>query len=149
MKTIIVISSDHGEEFNDNKQNYWGHNGNFTKYQAQVPFIVKWPGKGNVEIEYATSMLDVVPTILPEVLGCSNPVSDYSVGENLFSPSKDREYRYVSNYSKDAFIEKDRIVLINEVGLLNYLDENNRPSSNKEIPSYLKKVLEETSRFLK
>ncbi len=149
LKTIIVISSDHGEEFNDNKQNYWGHNGNFTKYQAQVPFIVKWPGKGNVEIEYATSMLDVVPTILPEVLGCSNPVSDYSVGENLFSPSKDREYRYVSNYSKDAFIEKDRIVLINEVGLLNYLDENNRPSSNKEIPSYLKKVLEETSRFLK
>ena len=30
-KTIIVITADHGEEFNDTGKNYWGHNGNFTK----------------------------------------------------------------------------------------------------------------------
>lgn len=58
-KTIIVITSDHGEEFNDTGKNYWGHNGNFTKYQAQIPFIVKWPGKASIDIGYRTSALDV------------------------------------------------------------------------------------------
>ena len=86
-KTIIVITADHGEEFNDTGKNYWGHNGNFTKYQAQIPFIVKWPGKPSVEIDYRTSALDVVPTLLPRVLGCKNPVSDYSVGNDLFEPN--------------------------------------------------------------
>ena len=30
-------------------------------------------------------MLDIVPTILPEVLGCTNPINEYSAGLNLFS----------------------------------------------------------------
>ena len=38
--TIVVVSSDHGEEFNDNKLNYWGHNGNYTDAQIKVPLIV-------------------------------------------------------------------------------------------------------------
>lgn len=148
-RTIVVISSDHGEEFNDNKLNYWGHNGNFTKYQAQIPFIVKWPGKDVPEVKYRTSALDVVPTILPEVLGCKNPTSDYSVGINLFKPEKKRDWLYVSNYSRNAFLEQDRIILINEFGILEYLDPHYRPSSNKKVPPYLKEILEETTKFLK
>lgn len=147
--TVVVIGSDHGEEFNDTKLNYWGHNGNFTKYQAQTPFIVKWPGKKHVEVEYRTSMLDVVPTILPEVLGCKNPIKDYSVGTNLFEPNKARKFVYSSNYSKDAFIEENRIVLINELGVLSYFDKDYRPSQDKTIPSYIGQVLEETTRFMK
>ena len=148
-KTIVVISSDHGEEFNDNRKNFWGHNGNFTKYQAQIPLIVKWPGKDSVDIEYRTSALDVVPTILTRVLGCKNPVSDYSVGKDLLVPDKERSFVYVSNYSKDAFVEKNRIVLINELGILSCLDPSYNPSQDASIPGYLKQVLDETSRYLK
>lgn len=148
-KTIVVISSDHGEEFNDNRKNYWGHNGNFTKYQAQIPLIIKWPGQKSVDVEYRTSALDVVPTILTRVLGCKNPVSDYSVGKDLFTPVKERSFVYVSNYSKDAFVEKNRIVLINELGILSFLDPSYNPSKDTSIPSYLKQVLDETSRYLK
>lgn len=148
-KTIVVISSDHGEEFNDNRKNFWGHNGNFTKYQAQIPLIVKWPGKDSVDIEYRTSALDVVPTILTRVLGCKNPVSDYSVGKDLMVPDKERSFVYVSNYSKDAFVEKNRIVLINELGILSFLDPSYNPSKDASIPGYLKQVLNETSRYLK
>jgi hypothetical protein len=39
--TIVIITADHGQEFNENKLNFWGHNGNFTKYQTQVPLIIK------------------------------------------------------------------------------------------------------------
>lgn len=148
-QTIIVISSDHGEEFNDNKLNYWGHNGNFTKYQAQVPFIVKWPGKENISINYRTSMLDVVPTILQEVLGCENPIDDYSLGKNLFSPDEKRKWLYVSNYSNDAFLEENRIVLINELGILQFLDPHYRPSKDQTIPPYFSQILKDSSRYAK
>ncbi|NMV12173.1 sulfatase-like hydrolase/transferase, partial [Vibrio parahaemolyticus] len=29
--TIVVLTSDHGEEFNDNGMNYWGHSGNYSQ----------------------------------------------------------------------------------------------------------------------
>lgn len=149
-KTIIVIGSDHGEEFNDNKLNFWGHNGNFTKFQAKTPLIIRWPGKGHIEVEERTSMLDIVPTILPEVLGCKNLPEDYSAGLNLFSQDlKNRQFVYSSNYSQNAFIEKERIVLINELGVLSFLDNNYRPSKDRTIPPYISKVLEETSKFSK
>ena len=148
--TIVVIGSDHGEEFNDNKLNFWGHNGNFTKFQAKTPLVIRWPGKGHLETEERTSMLDIVPTILPEVLGCTNPINEYSAGLNLFSQDlKKRQFVYSSNYSQNAFIEKERIILINELGILNFLDNNYRPSKDKSIPVYIPKVLEETSKFSK
>ena len=31
--TIIIITGDHGQEFNDNKKGYWLHGGNFSDYQ--------------------------------------------------------------------------------------------------------------------
>ena len=148
-KTIVVISSDHGEEFNDNHKNYWGHNGNFTKYQAKVPLIIKWPGMDGIKIDYRTSALDIVPTILPRVLGCKNPTTDYSVGRDLFDNSKERSFVYVSNYSKDAFVEKDRIVLINELGILSFLDPSYNPSKDTSLPKYMKEVLEESTKYLK
>ncbi|MBK9224510.1 MAG: sulfatase-like hydrolase/transferase [Flavobacterium sp.] len=38
--TIVVITSDHGQEFNDNKKGYWQHGGNFSDYQIGVPLLV-------------------------------------------------------------------------------------------------------------
>ncbi len=146
--TIVLIGSDHGEEFNDNKQNFWQHNGNFTAVQAKVPFVVYWPDKKPEVIEYRTSALDVVPTILPEVLGCTNPTSDYSSGHSLWQES-DRPFVYCSNYSKEAYIEPERTVLINEKGVLDYVDNQNRKSGNREMPGYLKDVINENTRFLK
>lgn len=38
--TIVIITADLGEEFNDSKLNYWGHNGNFSKAQIQIPLVI-------------------------------------------------------------------------------------------------------------
>ena len=43
--TIIILTSDHGQEFNDNNQGFWTHGSNFTKYQSKVPLIVKLPNQ--------------------------------------------------------------------------------------------------------
>ncbi|HYG53029.1 MAG TPA: sulfatase-like hydrolase/transferase, partial [Flavobacteriales bacterium] len=41
--TIVIVTSDHGNEFNDNGLGYWGHTSDYTTYQLHVPFIVYWP----------------------------------------------------------------------------------------------------------
>ena len=147
--TIVVISSDHGDEFNDNKLNYWSHGGNFTDPQVKVPLVIHWPGKEAREVNYLTSHLDLVPTILPEVLGCTNPTKDYSVGQSIWEPENRRAWVYVSGYSLDGFVEPDRIVLINRAGMLEHLDKTFRPAPDKDIPNYMPEVLEELRRYSK
>ncbi len=146
--TVVIITSDHGNEFNDTGQNYWNHNGNFTKYQAQVPLVIWWPGKKPEVINYRTSGLDIVPTILPEILGCENPTSDYSVGRSLWD-SSDRPFVYSSTYGKHALIEPERVVVIDEKGVLKFVDNNNVRSSDTSIPPYMSQVMEESTRYLK
>lgn len=147
--TIVVISSDHGDEFNDNKLNYWSHGGNFTDPQVKVPLVIHWPGKEAGEVNYLTSHLDLVPTILPEVLGCTNPTKDYSVGQSIWEPENRRDWVYVSGYSLDGFVEPDRIVPINRAGMLENLDKTFRPAPDKDIPNYMPEVLEELRRYSK
>ena len=147
--TIVVISSDHGDEFNDNKLNYWSHGGNFTDPQVKVPLVIHWPGKEAGEVNYLTSHLDLVPTILPEVLGCTNPTKGYSVGQSIWEPENRRDWVYVSGYSLDGFVEPDRIVLINRAGMLEHLDKTFRPAPGKDIPNYMSDVLEELRRYSK
>src|SRR5690606_10656675 len=38
--TVLVITGDHGQEFNDNKKGYWQHGGNFSKYQVRTPLMI-------------------------------------------------------------------------------------------------------------
>ena len=147
--TIVVISSDHGDEFNDNKLNFWGHGGNFTDAQIKVPLVIHWPGKKLANVEYVTSHLDLVPTLLPEVLGCSNPTQDYSVGTSIWKEAGRRDWVYSTGWSRDAFVEPHRIVLINAAGALEFLDKTYRPTKDRTIPPYLSEVLKENSRYVK
>ena len=147
--TIVVISSDHGDEFNDNKLNFWGHGGNFTDAQIKVPLVIHWPGKKSANVEYVTSHLDLVPTLLPEVLGCSNPIQDYSVGTSIWKEAGRRDWVYSTGWSRDAFVEPHRIVLINAAGALEFLDKTYRPTKDRTIPPYLSEVLKENSRYVK
>lgn len=147
-KTIVVIGSDHGEEFNDNKMNFWGHNGNFTQYQAKVPLVIYWPGMKPQTISYRTSMLDIVATLLPDALGCSNKIEDYSAGKSLWEDGK-RSFVFVSNYSNDAFVEPQRIVIINKAGSLEFRDNKNKKKSERTAPGYWKEAIEQMTRFLR
>ena len=83
--TIVIITTDHGQEYNDNHKNYWGHSSNFTQYQTHIPLIIYWPGHKSEQIHYKTSHYDVMPTLLQDVFKVKNPTSDYSIGHNLFA----------------------------------------------------------------
>lgn len=147
--TIVVFSSDHGEEFDDNKMNFWGHGGNFSPAQTHIPFVVSWPGRTPEVFTETVSQMDIVPTLLPQVLGCSNPLSDYTVGQNIFDKTRKKKFFYATGWSQNAFVEKNRIVLINRARALEFLNLNQTASSDKGIPSYLAEAYEELSRFSK
>ncbi len=109
--TIVIITADHGQEFNDNKRGYWEHANNFSKYQISVPFMVLWPGMPPQKMTYRTSHYDLVPTLLQKIFSCNNPIADYSIGYNLFDNTP-RDAVLVGSYINNAIVERDRITIL-------------------------------------
>lgn len=83
--TVVIITSDHGESFNDLGQNDWGHNSNFSDVQTRVPMLIRWPGRSPMAESAVTSHMDIAPTLLRHLLSCSNPPGDHAAGLDLFS----------------------------------------------------------------
>ncbi|WP_161802491.1 sulfatase-like hydrolase/transferase [Stenotrophomonas maltophilia] len=84
-RTVVIVTSDHGESFNDLGQNDWGHNSNFSDHQLRVPMLIRWPGHAPALETAVTSHMDLAPTLLRHLLGCDNDVGDHSAGLDLYS----------------------------------------------------------------
>lgn len=145
--TIIVITGDHGQEFNDNKLNFWGHGGNYTRYQTQVPLAIYWPGGGSETVDRMTSHHDIVPTLMQRALGCQNPPSDYADGRDLFA-TEPLEWFIQGGYFNQAIREKDRITSTYATGNYEIFDLNNQPlpDADLNLPT-VKSALERIARF--
>lgn len=78
--TLVVFTSDHGEELFDHGS--VGHGHSVWEELIRVPLIVRWPGvtDGALRIEDAAGLVDVMPTLL-EALGL--PVGDELTGRSL------------------------------------------------------------------
>lgn len=150
--TVVVITGDHGQEFNDNKQNFWGHNGNFTPAQTQVPFVIIGPGiiaNNFTSSKNLSSHEDLVPTLMKKYLGLNTSSNDFSTGVDLLSlHNKERDWLISSSYSAYAMITRNRILEVGASGQYQYLDLKNQMVKSEE-PDFrhLKEVLEHLSRF--
>jgi membrane-anchored protein YejM (alkaline phosphatase superfamily) len=139
--TIVVVTGDHGQEFNDLELNYWGHNSNFAPAQTHVPMIVHWPGREPRTFTHVTSHMDVAPTFMTEVLGCTNPADDYSVGRDLFDTS-DRGVLSMAGYNVQAGVfPRRRYVVAAQSGDLDVLDASYRPSTMTDADRDVLKVM--------
>ena len=147
-RTIIIVTGDHGQEFNDNKLNYWGHNSNFSRYQTQVPLLIRWPGQDAQRYTHRTSHFDVVPTLLQDALGCTNPARDYSSGMHLTQVDAER-LLVLSSYEQFAVVEPDRTAIVDDLGSMEVVDEHYRPSTGKLAPQRIAQAMDEMGRFYK
>lgn len=120
--TVVLVTADHGEEFNDTGQNYWGHNSNWTRFQTGVPLVVHWPGKGPAVFSHATTHLDIAPTLLKEVLGCTNAIRTFSNGTTLFDTAP-RPPLVIGNWGRFGLVTPGRIDEIFDGGEINHYDE--------------------------
>ena len=145
--SIIVISSDHGQEFNETGQNYWGHGSNYSRYQAQVPLYIHWPGKGAATYSHMSSHLDIAPTLMRDLLGCTNPLEQLGTGRDLWDTSP-RGSVVVSGYLEYGIIEPDRTTVLYQKGDFDVYDPDYTPSNDLTLsPEVSTVVLESMSRF--
>jgi len=84
-KTMLVISSDHGEEFGDHNNKLWynKHGHNLYEEMIHLPLVIKLPDgyAGGIRVPSVVQTVDVMPTILG-VLGVS-PSKDEMQGRSL------------------------------------------------------------------
>lgn len=146
--TVVVVTSDHGEEFNDLGRNYWGHGSNFFEYQIKVPLMILWPGKPRQVLRHRTSHFDVAPTLMSELLGCTNPISDYSMGKNLFDAQAERDWLLVHSYFNYGVVTKDRVVTTYPIGGYEIRDLEGRRIKAARLDSKIQAdILRESTRF--
>lgn len=125
--TIVLVTGDHAEEFNDLKLNYWGHNGNFSDYQLQVPFVLHWPGKAAGHDARTSSHEDWVPTLMRHALGCENALTDYSTGQDLLAEPQGTRALVVESWSQRAVRHGNAIYVFDKFGNATALDLHYRP----------------------
>ena len=69
--TVVVITSDHGDEFHDHGR--IGHKKSLYKELLMVPLIIRAPGLDPARIKASTSHVDLFPTVL-ELLGIKSDI---------------------------------------------------------------------------
>jgi membrane-anchored protein YejM (alkaline phosphatase superfamily) len=134
--TIVLITGDHAQEFNENKKNYWGHNGNFSRWQIGVPLVYHHASSSNAQpaaYAHRTTHYDIVPTLMQEALGVKNDIADYSVGHQLDDPQP-RSWHVVGSELNYAFIiEGDTILEKTADGSLEVTDAKLNPVDNYKL----------------
>ena len=108
--TVIIITGDHGQEFNENHKNYWGHWANYSRPQTGVPMVYYYPGCEPKKVNHRTTHYDISATLMKQVLGVKNPTSDFSMGYELQDPTP-RDWHVVGNDLYYAFILRDGTIV--------------------------------------
>jgi membrane-anchored protein YejM (alkaline phosphatase superfamily) len=145
--TIIVITSDHGEEFNDNGRNFWGHGSNYTDAQVHVPLLIHWPGRPGGTVTRTTSHMDIAPSFMQALFHCQAPAQDYSIGYSLFSQRK-HPWLLIGSYLDYAVRSQGHIIEAYPTGDYDVFDEHNRPVADFHLnPHISADIIQVMSRF--
>jgi hypothetical protein len=145
--TIVVITSDHGEEFDDNHAGYWGHTGNFTGYQTRVPMIVYVPWREPRTVNEPTAHVDIPPTLLAEGLGCDAAATDYSNGRNLFAPLPAARPFVVASYVNHAIVAGENVFVVYPMVVQKYRLWDIKGEAAALDPTAARAIVDEMSRF--
>lgn len=148
-QTIVILTSDHGEEFNDNGLEFQGHGTAYSDYQMHTPMLVHWPGIDHRDVTVRTSHLDVPPTLLARALGCRNPVEEYSTGQDLLTRS-DWPWLIAGSYNGYAILEPEQTTVTYVGGYFEVRDRDYRIIEDPVInASVLTEAMNDMGRFFR
>jgi len=149
-RTIVIVTGDHGQEFNENRKNYWGHGGNFSKWQIHVPLLLYHPEtEKNQVFSHMTTHYDIAPTLLKRYLGIENPSADFSMGYDLYNPTS-RYPHIVGDYINYGFVFENAIATTNHLGTMVVTDHAMNPLPRGSINiKELQKAIEKKNMFYK
>lgn len=127
--TVVIITSNHGTEFNETKTNSWGANSNYSRYQLQVPLFISWPGKSASEYTHRSSHLDVSVTLMQELLGVSSNPTDFSSGRSLFN-ERNRKWILAGDSRELALVTDKQTTVLDKFGNYKLYDQNYKRLKN-------------------
>ncbi|RWX56701.1 DUF3413 domain-containing protein [Photobacterium chitinilyticum] len=146
--TVVIVTANHGNEFNETGTNSWGANSNYSRYQLKVPLIMHWPGTVPTQITRATSHLDLVPTLMESLLATTTPASDYSSGVNLFENTPKRRWVLAGSGRDIVVLQKNTTTVVDKHGNYRVYDQDYKlKSEGKPKLSTLMQVMHELKRF--
>ncbi len=145
--TVVVFTSDHGNEAGETDMKNWGHNSNFARYQTQTPLLIFGLDRPSQTVNYQTSSMDISATIMQDVLGCKNDVSDYSIGHNLFEPTE--RLLFSSSYLETAIIDRDKVFVQTVYGIIRKYNLDGRFIDDPLPPDVIRKFFEMSSKYAK
>jgi arylsulfatase A-like enzyme len=127
-RTVFVVTSDHGEEFWEHRQDELegftdprdvygtGHGHNLFQVHLLVPLVVAGPGIAPGELRSNVTLADVTPTVL-QALGIESPPMD---GRSLVEPDRSAGDRSILaegiayGYEKRSVVRGDLKLLVGE-----------------------------------
>ena len=147
--TIVVVTGDHGQAFNETHDNSWGHNSNFSDFEARVPFAVRWPGRAPIVVERPTSHMDWAPTLLTDAFGCTTPIDRYSTGAPLFESTMAARVLPIEQWTQRAVRTRDRVYVFLSWGGYEVRDANYAPVAEPVDGAVIGVGFEQLSRFMR
>ncbi|WCE28780.1 DUF3413 domain-containing protein [Vibrio sp. SCSIO 43137] len=145
--TVVIITSNHGTEFNETNSNTWGSGTNYSRYQLNVPFVMHWPGKEPQQFDNQSSHFDLSVTLMQELLGVSSNPVDFSSGKSLFDTQK-RKWVLAGNNTQIAMITDTTTTVVDKFGNYKVYDNSyKRQKKSKTKLSILMQGLSELKRF--
>lgn len=118
--TLIIITGISGKVFTSN---YRVASKNLSPANVHVPMVIHWPNGKRAAAKHTTSHLGLAPTLMSQVLGCTNPATDYSAGRDLLQPD-DETWVYVGDKRTFAIYQKEEITVIDRHGKYRIYDRN-------------------------
>ncbi|WP_022940256.1 DUF3413 domain-containing protein [Psychromonas hadalis] len=107
--SIVIITGSNGASFEKASSAQAAIN------NAHVPLLVLWPGQNARTISRMTSHVDIVPTLMEEMLGVQQDASQYSSGQSLFD-NNSRPYLLSGDLKKYVIYEKNKITQFDNNG---------------------------------
>lgn len=140
--TIVLITGTHGASFEKKSST------EAAISNAHVPLVILWPGEKNArQITRMTSHLDIVPTLMEELLGSQSSADQYSSGQSLFDNSQ-RQYLLSGDLKKYVIYERDKITQFSNDGQIDSINWQGKALDDDDIDiTLLIDVLSKLRRF--
>lgn len=130
--TVIVITSDHGLNMSDNKMILKSTSNDLERVLLQVPLVVAWPTHAQQEISTPTTHVDIMRTLMQNLLMAKSSPAQYSQGENLFELSN-RAWLTAGNEDELAALYTDKTIVIDSSGRYKIYNEDNQLLPNEKL----------------